>query len=81
MKADWTNEDLDDYAGGWRSLRAGVPFMFFYGRDANTPLIQLPVVLGVRRSCCGRRPDQIGAQLPAVSPFRKDGYPHEPPLT
>ena len=45
MKADWTNEDPTITQALAEFGRAGVPFYVLYGRDANTPPIQLPVVL------------------------------------
>lgn len=57
MKADWTNEDPTIAQALAEFGRAGVPFYVLYGRDANTPPIQLPVVLS--RTIVLRALDQI----------------------
>ena len=45
MKADWTNQDPAITQALKAFGRSGIPFYAIYGRDANTPPIELPAVI------------------------------------
>lgn len=48
MKADWSTHDPTITSALAEFGRIGIPFYVIYGRDANTPPIQLPAVLSRR---------------------------------